>query len=217
MQHTDLACTILKNIIKSITNDAINNVARKIRTGDICKTKYSIYSAIERSVSTKLGTEIEKIAAIGDHVEHVGAISTKERKKVTDVIITMENGNKARFEIKTSSNTKTGTDYSKMISDVKNNQEDNIEAWHVVAFQKRGEPENKAAFQMNVAKRRYSTRKFWELCHIKYDDLLHIWHSKDYIIDEQINNSGIIDLLLLPDPKRKCVSFDRQTSVAATA
>ena len=187
--YTVPACNMLKSEIKRITKEAIQSTKKKLKKNEITHTNFAINSSIERSFVTNMGHSIEKLAAIGEHVERVGDLPTSKRKKVTDLIVKITPEKKLRFEIKTSSNTKCGTDKEKMEDDVRNNRE----GWWVIAFKKYGEKNDKKCFQKDEKKRRFNTEHFWNACGIDYQELLNVWLQKDYIIDDMVKESKILN------------------------
>jgi hypothetical protein len=183
--YTKLACEKLKQEIKSAGKKAIENTTRKKKNGEITNTEIAFYSSIERSFVTYLGHGIERVAAVADHVECVGSVSHSLREKATDIRIHLDT-KVMRVEIKTSSNTKCGTDFNHMIESCT----DNIEGWWVVAFQKFSEKKKlkRKIFNRADEKRRLGTVEFWKMCGIDYHELVKIWFRKDFILDEMIQS-----------------------------
>ena len=191
LNHTEEACKKMKNAIRAAVTQGIETAKAKLKKGVITRTTFAIMASIERTVVTILGNVIEKVASVGERVQHVGNASKTNRKKVTDVLISLD-GKVYRVEIKTSSNSKTGTDKAQMITNCKNNKETNIEGWWVIAFRKFGENPSMKCFKQDEQQRRLGTKHFWELCGIDYQKLLEVWHNKDFIIDKMIHESEIL-------------------------
>ena len=185
-----MACKLLKEEIIFAGNQGIATTTAKLANNEITNTNFAIYASIERTVVTLLGTSIEKVASVGSHVQHVGQEPRSKRKKVTDVKINLKT-KMLRIEIKTSSNSKSGTDHAQMVSNCADNKEGIIEGWWVIAFRKFGEKKDKICFKCDEHRRRLGTVQFWKLCGIEYEKLLSVWHAKDFIVEEMICSSNI--------------------------
>lgn len=191
--HTEEACKKMFDAILDATRQGIQTAKNKLKNKEITRTTFAVVASIERTVVTVLGNVIEKIAAVGERVTHVGNETRTKRKKVTDVLISLTD-KVYRVEIKTSSNSKTGTDKAQMITNCDNNKETNVEGWWVIAFRKFGENPNMKCFNQDEQRRRLGTKHFWEMCGIDYEKLLAVWHNKDFIIEDMIHESGILSL-----------------------
>lgn len=172
-----------KELIKYIEQATITAVI----SAESCtlETMIEYYGRLQKSFNTVLGCCIEKVASLNANIHHVGKgvqCNGKSMKiKAVDMVKRTVNNTFQTVDLKSSTNSVTGTFDSVLNSMVQENHSQNIECFRAVAFWKRDEKDNKT-----LRNKTMTPQIFWEdFAQMDYIQMRTIWNQRFLILEKK--------------------------------